>query len=51
MNIITFYVQAKENLSKEVGELTADLFLMGMEYEEALSVAREMDKLKNCWYF
>ncbi|WP_294405664.1 hypothetical protein [uncultured Clostridium sp.] len=40
MNIITVYVQAKENLSREIGELTAELFLQGMEYEEALERAR-----------
>lgn len=42
MNIITVYVQAKENLSREIGELTAELFLQGMEYEEALERAREI---------
>ena len=40
MKIITFYVQAKEELSKEVGELTAELFLKGMSYEEALREAK-----------
>ena len=40
MNIITVYVQAKENLSREIGELTVELFLQEMEYEEALERAR-----------
>lgn len=40
MKIITFYVQAKEELSREIGELTAELFLRGMSYEEALREAK-----------
>lgn len=41
MNIITVYVQAKENLSREIGELTAEFFLQGMDYEEALNKVKE----------
>ncbi|MDO5518689.1 MAG: hypothetical protein Q4F66_14125 [Clostridium sp.] len=42
MNIITVYVQAKENLSREIGELTAEFFLEGLSYKEALKRAKEI---------
>lgn len=46
MNIITVYVQAKENLSREIGELTAQYFLEGLSYEEALEKAKEYGHLR-----
>ena len=41
MNVITVYVIEKENLSREIAEKTAELYLSGMSYEEALRKAKE----------
>lgn len=42
INVIAYYVVTKENLCREIVDKTAELFLGGMSYEEALK------KLSNC---
>ena len=42
MNIITAYVIAKENLNLEIAKKTAELYLDGMTYKEALEKAKRM---------
>lgn len=40
MNVIAAYVIEKEKLSREIAEKTAELYLSGMSYEEALEKAK-----------
>lgn len=42
MNVIAAYVIAKENLNMEIAKKTAELYLDGMTYEEALEKAKEL---------
>lgn len=42
MNIIAAYVIAKENLNLEIAKKTAELYLDGMTYKEALEKAKRM---------
>lgn len=42
MNVIAVYVMTKEKLSREIAEKTAELYLDGMSYEEALERAKEI---------
>ena len=44
MNVIAAYVIAKENLSREIAMKTAELYLEGWTYEEALKKAKEIIK-------
>lgn len=41
MNVIAVYVMTKEKLSREIAEKTAELYMSGMSYEEALEKAKE----------
>lgn len=42
MNVIAAYVMTKENQSREIAIKTAELYLQGMTYEEALEKAKEI---------
>ena len=44
MSVIAAYVIAKENLSREIAMKTAELYLEGKTYEEALRKAKEIIK-------
>lgn len=44
MNVITAYVIEKEKLSREIAEKTAELYMNGMSYEEALQRAMVISK-------
>lgn len=44
MNVIAAYVIAKEKLSREIAMKTAELYLEGKTYEEALKKAKEIIK-------
>lgn len=46
MNVIAYYVVTKEKLCREIANKTAELFLGGMSYEEALKKAKELYKDK-----
>ena len=47
MNVIAVYVIEKEKLSREIAEKTAELYLSGMSYEEALEKVRLLIKNNN----
>ena len=42
MNVIAVYVMTKEKLSREIAEKTAELYMSGMRYEEALKKAKQI---------
>ena len=42
MNVIAAYVVAKENLDRKIAEKTADFYLDGMTYKEALEKAKKV---------
>lgn len=44
MNVIAAYVITKEKLSREIADKTAELYLSGMSYEEALERAKIISK-------
>lgn len=44
MNVIAAYVMTKEKLSIEIAKKTAELYLSGMSYEEALQRAMVISK-------
>lgn len=46
MNVIAHYVVTKEKLCREIADKTAELFLEGMSYEEALEKAKKIYKYK-----
>ena len=47
MNVIAYYVVTKENLCREIADKTAELFLNGMSYEQALKKAKELYNYKD----
>lgn len=42
MNVIASYVMTKENVSKDIALKTAELYMEGMSYGEALKKAKEI---------
>lgn len=42
MNVIAAYVVAKEKLNRKIAEKTADFYLDGMSYKEALEKAKKL---------
>lgn len=42
MNVIAAYVIAKENLNRKIADKTAELYLEGMSYKEALEKAEKI---------
>lgn len=48
MNVIAVYVMTKEKMCIEIADKTAELYLTGMNYEEAFEMAKEIiEKNKN----
>ena len=42
MNVIAAYVVAKENLNRKIADKTAELYLTGMSYKDALKEAKKI---------
>lgn len=42
MNVIAAYVVAKENLDRKIADKTAELYLTGMSYKDALKEAKKI---------
>ena len=42
MSVMSVYVQMKENIARRIADKTAELYMNGLSYEEALMKAKEL---------
>ena len=42
MSVMSVYVQMKENIAQHIADKTAELYMNGLSYEEALMKAKEL---------
>ena len=46
MNVIAVYVMTKEKMCREIADKTVELYMSGMNYEEAFEKAKELFKYR-----